>query len=203
MQILPENIVGKRTIADYLLKEICNSANDLLDNINSIAEIDKEDKYTDLLLLSLQARLRHWGWHVGNERGGFSASNKKNPGELDFIITTADKERLATCEALLIHGKNTSTVTSHNFKIFNYDHRRKLFFIIVYYNGNDFENHWEDYKTNIIPKIKYPLGFPFLTNAEEIQETHTNSSIKAAVVGKLGGYIKYHIFINLNYCNFT
>jgi hypothetical protein len=199
MQILPENIVGKRTISDYILKEICGSANDVLDNINAVNEIDLEDKYSDLLILSLQSKLRCWNWKVGNKRGGFSASNKRNPGELDFVITSVDNERIATCEALLLHGKNTSAVTAHAIKTFNYDHRRKLFFIIAYYNGKNGVTHWNDYKTNIVPAIKYPVGFPISKSLVEVNEFYTNNSVKAALATHGENTLVYHIFINLNY----
>lgn len=199
VQILPENLIGKRKLPDYVLKEICGSANDILDYINSIEEIGLEDKYTDLLLLSLQARLRNWHWHVGNTRGGFAATNKRNNGELDFIIKGADQERIATCEALLLHGKNTSTVTTHSIKTFNYDHRRKLFFVLAYYSGSDFPSHWKDYKTNILPNIEYPEGFPISGAIEEIDEPYTNASIKAALVNHGDDTRVYHVFININY----
>lgn len=199
MQILPENMVGKRNVSDYVLKEICGSANDILDNINSIDKIDIEDKYSDLLILSLQVRLRNWHWKVGNSRGGFSASNKRNPGELDFVITSADNERVASCEALLLHGKNTSTITTHTIKTFNYDHRRKLFFIIAYYLGKNSSNHWDDYKTNIVPAIQYPDGFPLSESVEEITEPFTNDSVRS-LLAKHGDDTKvYHVFININY----
>ncbi|NOT91971.1 hypothetical protein [Ferruginibacter sp.] len=197
--ILPDNIVGKRNIHDYVLKQICNSVNNILDIINSIEKINNEDKYTDLLILCLQSRLRSWYWQIGNTRGGFSGSNKRNSGELDFVIDSADGERIATCEALLIHGKNTSTVTTHAIKTFNYDHRRKLFFILAYYSGTDFINHWVDYKTNIIPGITFPVGFPLLEKVEEINESFTNNSIRV-LLAKHGNDLKvYHVFININY----
>lgn len=199
IQILPENMVGKRNIPNYILKEICGSANDVLDNINAIEKIDIEDKYSDLLILSLQSRLRNWHWKVGNARGGFSASNKRNPGELDFVITSADNERIATCEALLLHGKNTSTITTHASKTFNYDHRRKLFFIVAYYNGTNASKHWTDYKATIIPNINYPNGFPLSINVEEINEFYTNDSIKVLLATHADNTLVYHVFINLNY----
>jgi hypothetical protein len=197
--ILPENIVGKRNVYDYILKEICNSANDILDIVNSVEKIDNEDKYTDLLILSLQSKFRQWYWKIGNARGGFSASNKRNLGELDFVINSADNERIATCEALLINGKNTSTVTTHVIKTFNYDHRRTLFFILVYYSGNNLNDHWKDYETNIIPNIQYPVGFPLSATVEEIKEPFTNNSIRV-LLAKHGDDTKvYHVFINISY----
>lgn len=199
VSILPGNIVGNRNLAEYLLKEICNSSNDVLDIVNSIEAIDKEDKYTDILILSLKSKFRYWNWEVGNARGGFSAGNKRNNGELDFVINSADKERITTCEALLLHGKNSSTVTSHVIKTFNYDHRRTLFFILAYYNGKDFVNHWEDYKTNIIPNIEYPEGFPIAENMEELKDTFTNSSVKVLLVKHENNTKVYHILININY----
>jgi hypothetical protein len=197
--ILPENIVKARNLSDYILKEICDSANDVLDLINSVEQINLEDKYTDLLLLSLQSKFRNWYWKLGNARGGFSDSNKRNNGELDFVITAADNSRIATCEALLLHGKNTNLVTKHVIKTFNYDHRRKLFFIIAYYNGKDFENHWQDYQTNIIPNIQYPQGFPLVDEISKLKELYIDNSIRALLVRHKSETLVYHIFININY----
>lgn len=199
VSILPGNIVGNRNLPDYILKEICNSSNDVLDIVNSIEAINKEDKYTDILILSLKSKFRYWNWEIGNARGGFSAGNKRNNGELDFVINSADKERIATCEALLLHGKNSNTVTSHVIKTFNYDHRRNLFFILAYYSGKEFVNHWEDYKTNIIPNIEYPVGFPEVENMDEVKGSFTNSSVKVFLVEHENSAKVYHIFININY----
>lgn len=197
--ILPGNIVGNRNLPEYILKEICNSVNDILDTVNSVEAIDKEDKYTDLLILSLKSRFRYWSWEIGNARGGFSAGNKRNNGELDFVINSADKERIATCEALVLHGKNSNVVTSHVIKSFNYDHRRTLFFILAYYNGSDFSNHWEDYRKNIIPNIVYPVGFPVVENIEEVRDTFTNSCVKVLLVNHGSNAKVYHVFLNVNY----
>lgn len=197
--ILPGNIAGNRSIPDFVLKEICNSANRILDIVNSVEVIDNEDKYTDLMILSLQSSLRNWYWKIGNARGGFSNSNKRNSGELDFVINSADNERIATCEALLLHGKNTSTTTTHAIKTFNYDHRRTLFFILAYYNGNNFTVHWHDYKDNVVPNITYPEGFPLCGEIEEINEPYTNNSIRI-LLAKHGDDTKvYHVLINLSY----
>jgi len=199
IEILPENLALQRNLSGYILQELASSANGILDIVNSAASINNEDKYTDLLILSLASKFRNWYWSVGNTRGGFSASNKRNSGELDFVISSANNERLATCEALLIHGKNTSVVSEHVIKTFNYDHRRTLFFIIVYYNGKNFSSHWNDYKTNIVSAIQYPQGFPLTGTVTEINEPFTNHSVQA-IKTKHGNETEvFHLGINLNY----
>ncbi len=197
--ILPENIRGTGDFSEYILKEICLSGNEILDIVNSVSHIANEDKYSDLLILNLQSKFRNWYWSVGNTRGGFSDSNKRNPGELDFIIRGADNERIATCEALIIKGINTNSVTRHVLKSFNYDHRRNLSFIIVYYQGKNFMKHLKDYEARILPNIKYPENFALAEKVIEKDYNFTNDSIKV-VLAKHGNNTRvFHVFININY----
>ena len=74
-----------------------------------------------------------------------------------------------------------------------------MFFILAYYNGKDFNSHWEDYKTKIIPNIQYPVGFPLSGAVEEIQEPFINNSVRAILAKHENDTKVFHVFININY----
>lgn len=197
VKLLPNNIATIPILEKYVLNEFYESACDLLDYINAIEEIKGEDKYSDLIILCLKSRIKNWYWKIGNSRGAFSDSNKKNVGEQDIVIFDANNSRIATCEALMLYGKNTSSVNKHVVKTFNYDHRRKLFYILIYYMGNDFSNHWTDYVTNIVPNIEYKENFTIYNTIEELE--FNNNSIKVGKASHANNLSVYHIFININY----
>jgi hypothetical protein len=199
VQILPENLAPNATLDHFLLRQLCDSVNDMLDIVNAIENIKSEDKYSDIIILSMNAKLRNWYWKVGNARGGYSDSNKRNVGELDFVIYSATDDRMATCEALLLNGKNTYSVTNHTIKTFNYDHRRKLFFIIVYYLGKNFSTHWNDYLNKIIPNIKYDNNFPVYEYIEPLDFPFLNHSLRAVKAIHTQNLVVHHLFININY----
>jgi len=201
IKIIPSNLNGSRTMPDFILNELTGAANDMLTYINSISAIDYEDKYSDLMILALNSRLRIYSWHVGNARGGYSDSYKPNPGEIDFAIFTK-KEKLAICEAMILKGKNTSTTQRHQFKIFNYDHSRKLFYIITYYKGkgDQFNTHWKQYKDDIASVIEFPTQFKLKRKTlEDLSKTFGNNSIKVGKGKHAGDVELYHIFINIDY----
>jgi len=201
IRILPENINKHSTLSEFLLSEIVGAANDLLTYINSLSEIKKEDKYSDLMVLSLANRMRNYGWHVGNARGGYSGSGKWNPGEIDYAFF-GTTEKLAVCEAMQLKGTNITEVQKHSFKIFNYEHTRKLFFIIVYYIGDSdkFLENWKSYCDDLLNIIEFPIGFDLApSGVTDISASFGNDSIKTAKSVHGDNTILYHVFININY----
>lgn len=204
IKVLSECYNGERDLDRFLLKEVCYAVNNMLDNINAIYEIRLEDKYTDLLMLSLQSQLRPWSWQVLGRRGGFSnpktVGSTPNPGEIDLCINTSIGERMATMEALILKGQNTNTTLEHIFKTFNYDHRRKLYYILCYYTGNNFMTDWSDYYSNKINSVPYAPGYELLENGiENYSDEYGNDSIKIAKAIHNSGTIIYHLYININY----
>ncbi len=201
IKILPGNVIKFSSLAEFLLVEITGSATDMLNYINSISDIKKEDKFSDLMVLSLTSRFRNFGWHISPGRGGYPGSIKQNPGLIDYAISSA-KERIAVCEALQLKGVNRAEVQTHNFKIFNYDPVRKLFYIIVYFKGENekFKENWENYKTDITNVIIFPTGFE-LTSAgiEDISGKFGTDTVKTAKSSHGTHTYIYHVFININY----
>jgi hypothetical protein len=188
------------TLPLFILHELCSSAGDMLTYINSIAAITIEDKYSDLLSLSLRARLINYSWSVGPARGGFSASQKLNPGEIDFALNTRT-ERITICEAMRLMGKDITVQQSHEFKVFNYDPARKFLYMIVYYLGDrtNFQGDWEAYRGNCASVIKFPEGFDMLSRGWEDMPEFTTDTIKVGKTMHAGGCTLYHLFINICY----
>lgn len=213
IKIIPDNINTANELSMFLLNELVSSGNQMLRLINSISTINYEDKFTDLLLLSLNGRLMNYHWHAETSRAGYAHPEDEgnightmdekipNPGEIDFGIFTPNKDRIATCEAFILGGKNTAEVQKHNLKIFNYDHARKLFFVIVYYKGKaeGFNKAWNSYQDVITDFIDFPEGhlvqneFTLLTGVGE------NDSLKVGKTEHESGTNVYHIFMNINY----
>lgn len=201
--IIPDNLNPYKTIENFILSELVKAADIMLTHINSISSIDHEDKYSDLMIMSLNGRLRAFYWHIGNTRGGYSDSNtqKSNPGEIDFAIYSS-LEKIAICEAMILEGKNTVTTQKHNFKIFNYDHVRELFYVIVYYKGKQdkFNYYWNDYRNQLEGYIDFPKGYEVVNNdIKDISTEFGNDCVKAGKTIHKNGASLYHIFININY----
>ncbi|MDX2189577.1 MAG: hypothetical protein SFY32_06920 [Bacteroidota bacterium] len=203
VKIIPDNINKYNTVEEFILHELIESASDVLTYINSIDEIRIEDKYTDLLLLSLNGRLKMYFLKLGNQRGGFSYNPKmRNPGERDFVICDASNRQIAVCEALNLFGKNTTTTKSHNLKIFNYSPERKLFFIIVYYlgNGSKFKTSWSNYTNDVIPKIGFPSEYNINGLLEDLSSKGFGSdSVKVGKALHGSETVIYHLYVNINY----
>ncbi|HRP37627.1 MAG TPA: hypothetical protein PLS50_07510 [Candidatus Dojkabacteria bacterium] len=91
---------------------------------------------------------------------------------------------------------------NHNFKIFNYDPARNLFFVLTYFKGNNdkFKDVWEQYKTDITSIVIFPAGFELILNSlEDVSEKFgTNTIMTAKTVHGISTPI-YHVFININY----
>lgn len=198
IRIIPGIINEHNDLPEALLSELLGAANDMLQCINSVAEIRKEDKYSDLLVMSLKSRLGIYSMQVGNSRGGYSDSDLLNPGELDFAISSR-REIIAICEAMVIKGGNLRETQKHNYKIFNYGHARKLFYLLTYFTGKRerFEASWKTYKKDITTRVQYPPDFPLVEG--QVIELDGNNAIKVARGVHGTGAILYHVFINIHY----
>ncbi|WDO12380.1 hypothetical protein MH928_13735 [Flavobacterium sp. WW92] len=212
IKIIPNNVNEGATLELFILHEIVGSANGMLRLVNSISTINYEDKFTDLILLALNSRIRNYHWYATTDRGGFAHDDDRkkaiadskhpNPGEIDFSIFSANNDKLACVEALVVEGKNTQEVQKHVLKIFNYDHARKLFYIIVYYKGRsaNYKKAWKSYKSVVDDFIEFPNGYAIVGRfVEEINGYGANDSLKIGQTVHENGTILYHIFININY----
>lgn len=205
IKIIPDSVNPHNKLPEFLLYELTSAADQMLTSINSISAIDGEDKYSDLLMLALRARLVNYQWTVSNQRGGFSdavdtkKSEFENPGEIDFSIFAANSERLSVCEALMLEGKNSIEVQKHNLKIFNYDHARKLFFVVVYYLGSSFEDTWTKYISVVEDFISFPENFEMTSDGLEPVDRFTNNNSVKTAKSVHNTTELLHVFINVNY----
>lgn len=201
IKIIPDNINQYKSLDEFILSEIVSGAKEMLTCINSISEVKKEDKYSDLLVLAINSRIRNYSWHIGPARGGYSDSDKPNPGEIDFAIST-QKERITICEAMILTGKNITETQKHNFKIFNYDPTRNYLYVITYYTGNSekYLTYWNQYKMDISSIVSFPLNYQMTEQyLTDISDTFGNDCIKVGVGKHSNNMLLYHLFININY----
>ncbi|MFA7381423.1 MAG: hypothetical protein WC150_13280 [Bacteroidia bacterium] len=201
IKIFPENLNGNEIIESFIVKEVAIAADKMLDKIQSIHEIRKEDKYSDLLLLALESRIIPWGWHAtSQDRGAFSASGK-GLGERDCTVK-AKQDILAIIE--MFNFKSKATVQSHLEKLFNYHHQRQFFIVLSYYMGKkgEFDTTWRKYANEIVPDIKYPTGFKMVgKNLTDVTTKfdYKNSAIKIGKAKHGKECLVYHLFVNINY----
>ncbi|OJY94828.1 MAG: hypothetical protein BGP13_14260 [Sphingobacteriales bacterium 40-81] len=202
IKILPESLSKDIELPRFLLREIVNSASDMLKHITSIHEIKKEDKYSDLIILILNSKFSYFSWQVTSDKGGYPASGNNNLGLIDFSIRS-QKGTLAVCEALNVKGKNLTEIQSHNFKIFNYDPVKNTLFIIVYYLGksDNFLADWDKYKLDVKQAITFPSGYEIVDDEiEDMSADFGNESVKCCKTQHGSNHTRlFHIFININY----
>ncbi|MES2373423.1 MAG: hypothetical protein V4557_12635 [Bacteroidota bacterium] len=201
-QIIPDNVNRYKELSMFLLFELVRAADGMLTKINSVSSIDHEDKFSDLIILGLDAKLALFHWHTGDPRAGFADSYSRNPGELDFAIFDAGNDKICICEGMILSGKNTAETQKHNFKIFNYGHARRHMYMLVYYTGEaeNFVSAWEKYKTAVSEVVKFPDKYPLReTQLDELDQFSRSESIKVAKGSHGPDTLLYHIFININY----
>jgi hypothetical protein len=200
-KIIPSAINKYDDLSRFVLDGICMAANDMLTYINSIAQVKYEDKYSDLLILALVNRYINYGWVIGRSRGGFPASKRPSLGLIDFAIWTRARERITTCEAMILKGGDLPNQRKHLKKIFNYDHSRKFFFSIIYYlgPGKNFEKSWLTYVENCKTKINFHQKYPILKGGWNDLPEFSSSTIKVGRSDHKEGLQIFYVFMNLNY----
>ena len=202
IQIFPEKLNGELEIGKFITKEFAIATNKALDKILAIDEIKNEDKYNDLVQITLESRFGIFGWTVKDQtRGAFSASGF-SPGERDIVIEDSNSEAILVCEAFIY--RDIKTTQSHLKKVFNYHHKKEHFIILIYDLGTQgrFKNKWQKYFNETLLKLKYPKGFETdssinkdLTDELDYKE----SAIKIGMTKHGKNTIIYHIMVNLKY----
>jgi len=201
IKLLPEYESRYANLDEFVLRLLTLATGDMLNHINSVSDIGHEDKYTDLVRLSLSGKISTFGWHCGPDRSGHPGSLNANLGLLDFTIS-GKHERIAICEALILEGRNTSELQSHQFKIFNYDAVRSRFYILVYYKGPEkrFVTNWTNYKADIPNKIVFPSGFELQGDTvKDLSEKFGTDTVKVGRTIHGERTPIFHIYININY----
>lgn len=202
IQIFPEKLNGQIEIEKFITKEFAIALNKALDKILSIEEIKDEDRYNDLVQVTLESRFNIFGWIVKDQaRGGFSET-AKSPGERDIIIQDSNGETMTVCEAFIF--RNFARTESHLKKLFDYHHNKNHFITLIYDLGTqtNFERKWNTYLNDTISKIEFPSGFEI--NVAETKDVtdefdYKNSAIKIGVTTHGTNTNIYHLMVNLNY----
>tara|TARA_R110002049_G_scaffold129361_5_gene287107 strand:- start:1043 stop:4954 length:3912 start_codon:yes stop_codon:yes gene_type:complete len=204
IQIFPERLNAENKIARFLAREVALANSKMLEQINSIRDVHLEDKYNDIVQLTLNARISQWGWQVKDQsRGGFSGSiGSVNAGERDLIITDSNDDILIVCEAFI--WNDLPTAERHINKTFNYTHKRKDYIILIYDERiyKNFNKNWNVYKKNVLPKISYTSGFELKSNKwKELTKAfgYKATGVKAGISYHGKNTKIYHIMVNLNY----
>jgi len=202
VKVFPENLNEEEEIPRFLVRELVLALSTLLDKIESISDIKKEDKYNDLLQVYLEARMSQWNWVIkAQARGAFSASEKPTyePGERDLEICNGNHQSFICVEAFILRSKKEAS--NHLKKLFNYYHNRSNFITLIYYKGNqrNFNTKWNYYTKKIVATSEYPESFSIdVTKTEELVDLNT-TSIKIASTKHGENTTIYHIMVNLNY----
>ncbi|MCG3165595.1 MAG: hypothetical protein POELPBGB_01363 [Bacteroidia bacterium] len=203
IRIFPEVLNGKIDLNEFITNEVALAVNRMLDKINSIDEIADENKYNDIVQLSLESRVTTWGWTVKDQtRKAFSESGK-DAGEIDLDILDWNKKSFITCEAFILRDK--PRVQSHIEKLVAYyTHQRKTFIVLIYslYPSENFEKKWIEYAQTTIPELKFPTGFEI--NSKFVEDVSKQFQFENSAI-KIGKSIHgsdsslYHIFVNIKY----
>ena len=202
VKLIPDSVNDGKDLNSFILNYIVDAATDMLSNINAIAQVSDEDKYSDLMSVSLNSAMKIHHWKVSPARGGFSDSTLRNPGEIDLKIHAGNNEELAICEALNLTGKNNYEVAKHAIKIFNYTPSKQGLFILVYYKGveKNFLSTWEKYKSSIENDVEFPESYQFESESfVDSSDKHNRAAVRIGSSSHGNGITLHHVFININY----
>lgn len=202
VKLIPDSVNDGKNPTLYILNEIVSAANNMLSNINALANVSDEDKYSDLINVSLNSSMKIHHWKASRANGGFSDSTLLNPGQIDIKIFGPNNEELAICEAFSLTYNSNKEIAKHCKKIFNYTASKKGLFILVYYKGREvsYLNKWEKYKDSIQNKVKFPESYRFEVGSfADSSGKHNNAAIRVGTSSHGNGIILYHVFINVNY----
>lgn len=203
VKLIPSSVNDAENINGYILNCLVKTVHEMLSNINSVSEISKEDKYSDLIIMGLNGLLSFHHWRASSARGGYANSKLSNPGEIDFAIYASNNQELAVCEALKLTGENNYEVQKHSVKIFNYTPSKQGLFLLVYYKGpeTNFLKSWEKYKNSIINEVEFPESYQFNNNSFiDLSSNFNNAAIRIGTSGHgENGFILHHVFMNINY----
>lgn len=202
IKIFPEKLNGQIDIGKFITKEFAIAINKALDKILAIDEIKNEDKYNDLVQVSLESRFSVFGWVVKDQTRGAFSGKGINPGERDIVIQNSNSEAILVCEAFIY--RDIRTTQSHLKKIFNYHHQKENLIILIYDLGlsSNFENRWEKYLKETLAQLSYPKKFEI--DSSKSNDLTNDFNYKASAI-KIGTTFHgknttiHHLMINLKY----
>ncbi len=207
VKVLPPKLNGRIGLQEYIAKEVAKAASEMVEKLEALPEIknlsrtSKENRYTDLINLSLGSYLRAYGWRTKiQDRTGRSVGDK-DLGEIDLRIDS-DSQTVAICEAFRFIDK--TRVQTHLDKLLrHYTHERNKLLILIYHEEpqNEFDKNWGTYRT-WIPELKYPDGWELIDEPLEDMTDQFDWAYSSIKIGKMSfknGIEVYHVFVGIDY----
>lgn len=198
--ILPKILNGNTELKDFILEEILQGLKVMRKKIKAVESINSENKYNDILQITLKLRLPLWGWDIIDQERSGTSQNKKEAGEIDLTIKAIND--LTLVEAFILSGRNFKKTNEHILKCINYNRDIPNYYIVVYYKGAraSFDKTWVKYKEDV-HKINFPTnwklktkeGFtelhPSMRNAENLKIAHTGHGKSSQI---------FHVMLDLS-----
>lgn len=140
-------------LGEYLLWQHIEAARTLTDRIETIRQISNENKYNDIFVSLLHARLAFLGWHVADQaRGGQSGTGSREAssagvGERDWVIRDRSGGQLAVTEAYRLGSVEEAVIDKHLSKLRGYNPiGTSPTFVVVYVETSQFIAFAERYQ---------------------------------------------------------
>ncbi len=144
------------TVERYLLKCHIDIAREILERVGTVRFLNDENKYNDVFSSILRNRLCFLNWSVGDQsRGGLSATGEMSShggvGERDWIVKDNEGNTILIAEALRLSSSDyKEKLKTHVKKTTRYDQiGLEYFFIVAYYEGDDFDEFVKQYKKHM------------------------------------------------------
>ncbi len=204
IKVIPDDLNGKRTLEDFLLKELLHAGTILIEKIKTINSINSENKFNDILQSILRMRLDVWNWEINEQpRMGTSYTDTtektKDLGSPDFAIRPAGGLNFAIVEPMVLNSSNTNKITEHVTKPAEYLDHGKLFYVIAYDIGKSksYNKRWESYKTKVL-NIAYKDSIKLVNKEfDDFTDIYNLRNIKIGRTYHNDGIIISHIFFKI------
>lgn len=147
-------------LGEYLLSQHIEAARALTDRKEAVRQINDENKYNDLFVSLLRARLAFLGWHVSDQsRGGKSRTDGRGGssagvGERDWAIHDRSGQ-LAITEAYRLDSVDQRTIREHLGKLEGYNPiGTNPTFVVVYVETDNFIAFAQRYQSFIESSVQ-------------------------------------------------
>lgn len=198
LRIIPKRFNhSENDYREFIAFEIAFAFKSILDKINTIDKLKNEDSYTDMLEILFNARLSIFDKEITPSRGGHSETGKEI-GRLDLKMNLGSNN--ITIEALR-WNKNGFKLQEHITKTFNYDPSRVAFYNVVYYEKENFEQDWSEFKITHFANLVFPQEYSLIEPINDISSTFGHNLIKIAISKHEHNLVFFHILVNINYNN--
>lgn len=207
IKALPEVITkSNKDLGVFLLGELAKAIISLQQKIYALVKKGEkvsdleEDKITDVLELILNSRLSAWQMQWSSQsRSGTTGKDTNQLARADLSLN--DFNTRVIFEALRIYHDKTVTslkggIEHHVKKSFNETSTRELIYNTIYYQADQFDTSWPEFK-RIINEMTFPDRFGRISDMEESADLST-SDLKIGFTKHENKVVCYYLFININ-----